>query len=169
MTLQNWKIISKPSQHADSRGPADGSLTLPQTRGKAKKQSPSNQAQWKPNSKAGQLMGSRADSGTWGQHTNLNGYTPVREEPTKQLPLKDRRKKKKTTKPHGGTMTELLLKYQHQDWMLVFKVIFEFWSNTRTQTKTKILFFLNLEFFVSLFVIIFCFLFVSVCLFICPH
>jgi hypothetical protein len=29
-TLQNLKIINKPSQHADSRGPADGSLTWPQ-------------------------------------------------------------------------------------------------------------------------------------------
>jgi uncharacterized protein YqcC (DUF446 family) len=29
----------------------------------------------KPNSKAGQLMGYRADSGTWGQHTNLSCHT----------------------------------------------------------------------------------------------
>jgi hypothetical protein len=37
----------------------------------------------------------------------------------KQLPLKDRRKKKiNTTQLPGKTMTELLLKYKHQDWML---------------------------------------------------
>jgi hypothetical protein len=39
-----------------------------------------------------------------------------------QLPLKDRRKKKKKTLPKsqepGETTTELLLKYQHQNWML---------------------------------------------------
>jgi hypothetical protein len=38
-TLKNWKIISKPSQHSDSRGPADGSLTFaPEKGGEAKKQ-----------------------------------------------------------------------------------------------------------------------------------
>jgi hypothetical protein len=63
-------------------------------------------------------VGYRADSGTRGQHTNLNCHTPLREELTKQLPLKDRRKKKNTTQPQGKTTTELLLKYQHQDWML---------------------------------------------------
>jgi hypothetical protein len=38
--------------------------------------------------------------------------------------------------PPGETTTELLLKYQHQDWMLR--------SNTRT-TKTEIPLFLNVE------------------------
>jgi hypothetical protein len=44
----------------------------------------------------------------------------VRELLTKQLPLKDRRKKKKTpptSQPPGETRTELLLKYKHLDWM----------------------------------------------------
>jgi hypothetical protein len=45
-----------------------------------------------------------------------------RQKLTKKLSLKDRRKKKKqqtnTTQQPGKTMTELLLKYQHQDWML---------------------------------------------------
>jgi hypothetical protein len=36
---------------------------------------------------------------------------------TKQLPLKERRKIN-TIQPPGETTTELLLKYQHQDWML---------------------------------------------------
>jgi hypothetical protein len=53
-----------------------------------------------PNSKAGQLVGYRADSRTSGQHTNLNCYTPLREELTKQLPLKDRNNK---TKKHYPT------------------------------------------------------------------
>jgi hypothetical protein len=42
----------------------------------------------------------------------------MREELTKQLPLKDRRKSGETPQPPGKTKTELLLKYQHQDWML---------------------------------------------------
>jgi hypothetical protein len=38
---------------------------------------------------------------------------------TKQLLLKDREKKpSESPQPHGETKTELLLKYQHQDWML---------------------------------------------------
>jgi hypothetical protein len=44
----------------------------------------------------------------------------LREKLTKQLTLKDRKRKRKktTTKPPGKTTTELWLKYQHQDWML---------------------------------------------------
>jgi hypothetical protein len=44
----------------------------------------------------------------------------VKEELTKQLPLKDRRKKKKHCPNtwQDYTMTDLLLKYQHQDWIL---------------------------------------------------
>jgi hypothetical protein len=44
----------------------------------------------------------------------------LRDELTKQLLLKDRKKKTKTptSQPLGKTTTELLLKYQHQDWML---------------------------------------------------
>jgi hypothetical protein len=38
----------------------------PEKEGEAKKQALNNQAQWKPNSKAGQLVDYRADSGTWG-------------------------------------------------------------------------------------------------------
>jgi hypothetical protein len=43
---------------------------------------------------------------------------------TKQLPLKDKKNKNKKQKPAetpqspGETKTELLLKYQHQDWKL---------------------------------------------------
>jgi hypothetical protein len=45
--------------------------------------------------------------------------TSLREELTKQLPLKDRKKKTgKSPQPPGETKTELLLKYQYQDWML---------------------------------------------------
>jgi hypothetical protein len=35
-----------------------------------------------------------------------------------QAAAPERQKKKNTTQPPGDTMTELLLKYQHQDWML---------------------------------------------------
>jgi hypothetical protein len=51
-------------------------------------------------------MGYRAD--LWNLRTS---HTSLREELTKQMPLKDRKKT-------GKTKTELLLKYQHQDWML---------------------------------------------------
>jgi hypothetical protein len=81
--------------------------------GEVKKQTSSKQAQQKVNSKAGQLVDCRADLQNWGQHTNLNCHTSLREELTKQLLLKDRRKKKKTLptgQPSGETMTELLLK-----------------------------------------------------------
>jgi hypothetical protein len=45
-------------------------------------------------------------------------HTSLREELTKQLLLKDRKKTGKSPQPPGKTKTELLLKYQHQDWML---------------------------------------------------
>jgi hypothetical protein len=80
----------------------------------AKKQAPNKPTQRKPNSKAGQLVGHRTDL------RNLRtSHTSLREELTKQLSLKDR-KKKTGEFPHqpADTKTELLLKYQHQDWML---------------------------------------------------
>jgi hypothetical protein len=58
-------------------------------------------------------VGYRAD--LWNLKTS---HTSMREELTKQLPLKDRRKSGETPQPPGKTKTELLLKYQHQDWML---------------------------------------------------
>jgi hypothetical protein len=58
-------------------------------------------------------VGYRAD--LWNLRTTCN--TSLREELTKQLPLKDRRKTSETPQPPGETKTELLLKYQHQDWM----------------------------------------------------
>jgi hypothetical protein len=60
----------------------DGSLTLPQ--GEAKKQVPSKPTQQKPNSKAGWLVGYRADF----QNLRTN-HTSLRGELTKQLPLKE--------------------------------------------------------------------------------
>jgi hypothetical protein len=45
-------------------------------------------------------------------------HTSWREELTKQLQLKDRRKTDETPQPSGKTKTELLLKFQQQDWML---------------------------------------------------
>jgi hypothetical protein len=56
-------------------------------------------------------MGHRAD--LW----NLKmRHISIKEKLTKQLPLKDRKKKKKTDQspqPSGETKTELLLKYQY--------------------------------------------------------
>jgi hypothetical protein len=46
------------------------------------------------------------------------GHTSLREELTKQLPLKDRRKTGEMSQPPSKTKTEPLLKHQHQDWML---------------------------------------------------
>jgi hypothetical protein len=70
--------------------------------------------QQKSNSKAGWLVGHRAD------FLNLRtSHTSLRKELNKQLQLKDRKKKTgEPLQPPGKTKTELLLKYQHQDWML---------------------------------------------------
>jgi hypothetical protein len=45
-------------------------------------------------------------------------HTSLREELTKQLLLKDGRKTGNTPQLPDKTKTELLFKYQHQDWML---------------------------------------------------
>jgi hypothetical protein len=45
-------------------------------------------------------------------------HTSLREELTKQLPLKDRKKTGESSQPPGKTKTEFQLKYQHKDWML---------------------------------------------------
>jgi hypothetical protein len=113
---QSWKTNSEPSQHTE--GQLTDHWPSPEKGSEAKKQDPLKQAQQKANSKAGQLVGYKADSGTWGEHWNLNCHTSLTEELTKQLLLNNRRKKKNSTQPPGETMTELLLKYQHQDWML---------------------------------------------------
>jgi hypothetical protein len=45
-------------------------------------------------------------------------HTSLREELAKKLLLIDRRKTGETPQSPGKTKTELLLKYEHQDWML---------------------------------------------------
>jgi hypothetical protein len=57
-------------------------------------------------------VGHRAD-----QQNLRTSNTSLKEELTEQLPLKDRKKKKPASLP-SKTNTELLLKYEHQDWML---------------------------------------------------
>jgi hypothetical protein len=47
----------------------------------------------------------------------LNLRTTYKLKLSKQLPLKDKRKKNRT-QPPGEIMTGLLLNYEHQDWML---------------------------------------------------
>jgi hypothetical protein len=90
-TLQNWKTISKPSQHTDSSGLADRSLTLPQRKGaRQRNKPPVNQNSENPTPKqdgcwATELISSR----NWGQHSNLNCNTSLREELTMQLLLKE--------------------------------------------------------------------------------
>jgi hypothetical protein len=96
----------------------------PEKGSEAKKQAPSNQAQWKPNFKPGQLVGYRTEPRTWGQHTNLNIATEGRadqaaaSERQKKKEKEKGKKEKKKAQPPGESITELLLKYQHQDWML---------------------------------------------------
>jgi hypothetical protein len=92
------KKISKPSQYTDSRELADGSLTFPRERGKANKQAHSKPTQQKPNSKAGQLVGNRADL------QNLRTtYKLKLPHPTKggadQAAASERQKKKKKNYP----------------------------------------------------------------------
>jgi hypothetical protein len=71
---------------------------LPQRKGdKAKKQGTSKQAQPKPNSKAGQLVGYIADLQDLRTTKSLNYHTQLRENLTKQLSLKDRRRRRKIT------------------------------------------------------------------------
>jgi hypothetical protein len=48
----------------------------------------------------------------------MTSHTSLSEELTKQLPLKEEKKSGESTQPHEETNTELLLKYQHQDWMM---------------------------------------------------
>jgi hypothetical protein len=48
----------------------------------------------------------------------MTSNTSLSEELTKQLSLKKEKKSGESTQPQDETNTELLLKYQHQDWML---------------------------------------------------
>jgi hypothetical protein len=45
----------------------------------------------------------------------MKSHISLKEELTKQLPLKDRKKNGESPQPPGKTKKELLLKYQHQD------------------------------------------------------
>jgi hypothetical protein len=96
-------------------------------------------------------------SRTWGQYTSSNHHTSLRKELTKQLPLKDRKKKKLVRLPnHLGRLRQSLC--------LNTRMRTGCWRSNTTTTKTEILLFLNLEIFcvfvwlVSLF---------PVCLFVC--
>jgi hypothetical protein len=54
---------------------------------------------------------------SWSLETE-DKQTSVREELTKEVPLKDGEKNCESPQPPGKTKTELLLKFQHQDWLL---------------------------------------------------
>jgi hypothetical protein len=64
-TLQNLKIISKPSQHADSRGPADRPLTLSQRKRERQRKKPTvNQNSENPTPKQDGWWATELISGT---------------------------------------------------------------------------------------------------------
>jgi hypothetical protein len=99
----------------DNRGPADGSLTLPQEKGlRQRKKSPSKQPQYKANHKAGQPGRLQSCS------PELEGKTEIKlpnltEGEADQAAAAERQKKKSTIQPPivGETTIELLLKYKH--------------------------------------------------------
>jgi hypothetical protein len=140
---------------------AGGWLTItdldPEKWDKTKKQGPSKQAQWKTQFKSKTAGGLQK---LMPEHTNLNCQTSLRDELTKQLPLKDRRKRNKEI--HYPTT---------------------WWDHDRASAKTPIgldaggvtpELRLRLKFNSSwtwrfLFVCLFCFLFVHVCLFTLPN
>jgi hypothetical protein len=100
----NQQTITTHWQHK-----ADWWITdrAPEEKGKAKKQAPSNQSSTvKTQLQRGQLVGYRVDSGTWGQHTNLNCLTPLREELTKSCLWKT--EQKKNTKHYPTTWNNLV-------------------------------------------------------------
>jgi hypothetical protein len=113
--LQNWKTNSKPSQHDDSRGLADGSLNLPQRKeARQRNKLPVHKHSENQTLKYNSWRTTKLISLTWGQHANLNCHTSLREQLTKQLPLKDRRRKTlHISQPPSETMAEYLLKCQH--------------------------------------------------------
>jgi hypothetical protein len=92
----------------------------PEKGNEAKEQALNKPTQQKPNSKARWLVSYKTVLQNRRTVTNSNCHTSPREELTKQLPLKDQKKKKngETPQPPDKTKTEPLLKYQHQDWML---------------------------------------------------
>jgi hypothetical protein len=91
-------------------------LPCPRERDKVKKESPSNQAQQKLNSKGGKLVDNTS------YLCNLKTTCKLKlphftERGADQTDADERQKKNLSTQPHG-IMAELLLEYQHQDWML---------------------------------------------------
>jgi hypothetical protein len=152
MTLQNWKIISKPSQHVDSRGPADGSLTLPQRKGTRQRNKPQvNQHTGNPTPKQDSWWVTELISGTWGQAT-------AHWERSLQSSCHWK------TEEKLGRLPNHLVRLR-QSLCLNTNTRTGCWrSNTRI-TKTEILLFLNLE-FLCVFVCLFYFLFVCPCVFV---
>jgi hypothetical protein len=107
---------------------------LPQRKGvRQRNKPPINQHSEKHNSKAGWLVGHRTD--LWNLRTS---HASLREELTKQLPLKDRKKNLVSLPNHLVRLRQsFCLNTNTRTWCRK--------SNTRS-TKTEILLFLNLEF-----------------------
>jgi hypothetical protein len=160
MALQNWKTNRKPSQHTDSRGPAYGSLTLPQTKGvRQRNEPPVNQLRENP-------IPNQDSCG-------LQSWSPKPEENIQTTTATPHWGRSSPSSCHWKTEEKLVRLPNHlarlrQSFCLNNNT--RTWcrrSNTRT-TKTEILLFLNLQFF-SVFVCLICLLFVCVCLFISTH
>jgi hypothetical protein len=137
----------------------------PEKGGEAKKQVPNKPTQKKSNSKQDGWRVIELFFGSWGQYTNSNCQTSLREELTKQLPLKDRGKKTLAKLPNNH------LARIRQSLCLNTSTRTGCWmSNSRT-TKPEILLFLNLESFCVVIWLFVCFvscLFVCVCLSVSP-
>jgi hypothetical protein len=97
----------------NSRGAAEITDFAPEKGGKAKKQALSKQVQQKATSKAGQLVNYRADLLNLRTACKLK-LPHLTERRADQAASAERQKEKQPDE----TKTELLLKCQHQDWML---------------------------------------------------
>jgi hypothetical protein len=120
----------------------------PEKRGEAKRKAPSNQAELKPNSKAGQMVDCRADLLKLKTARKLK-LPHLIEGWADQATAAERQKTKKKKKKLPNHLSRLW-----QNIYLNSNTRIGCWrSNTRTETKTEILLFLNLEFFVCLLVL----------------
>jgi hypothetical protein len=137
----HWKIEKEWPNH-NNMLTAGSQLTdlwlAPEKRSEAKKQTSNKPTQKKPKSEAGWLLDYRADL------QNLRKrHTLLKEQLTKKLPLKDRKKKTgESPQPPGKTKETFCLNTNTRTGC---------WRSNSRITKTEILFFLNLEFFMCLF------------------
>jgi hypothetical protein len=95
--LQGWRTNSKSSQHIDNRGPAEGSLTLPQGKGaRQRNMSPVNKHSEKPTLMQDNRWSTELISWIWGQDAGLSCHTSLRGG-ADHAAATERQKKKNTT------------------------------------------------------------------------